>query len=95
MNFLQIYKRFLTSNTSSSSSVQTRITKVECLHGDKDQSDRSMIMRRFKSGETGVLVATDVAAKENVQEYSKRYNFEASKSIETHVHRIGERDVWE
>ena len=83
-------QRFLTSNTSSSSSVQTRITKVECLHGDKDQSDRSMIMRRFKSGETGVLVATDVAARGlDVKNIQNVINFEASKSIETHVHRIG------
>lgn len=37
---------------------------IDCLHGDKDQTDRSNIMRRFsKTQETSILVATDIASR--------------------------------
>ena len=55
----QAQQQFVTSSSASVSSPDA----VECLHGDKDQSERAMIMRRFKSGQTTVLVATDVAAR--------------------------------
>lgn len=36
---------------------------VECLHGDKEQSERSSVIRKFKVGDIKILVATDVAAR--------------------------------
>lgn len=37
--------------------------EVCCLHGGKQQGERSEIIRRFKSGACQVLVATDVASR--------------------------------
>ena len=33
------------------------------IHGDRDQSERTTILRKFKAGEVSVLVATDIAAR--------------------------------
>lgn len=34
-----------------------------CMHGDKSQSERDFVLRKFRSGESAILVATDVAAR--------------------------------
>ena len=63
---------------------------VEYLHGDKEQNERSSVIRRFKSGDVQVLVATDVAARGlDIKLVQNVINFEAARNIETHVHRIG------
>ena len=63
---------------------------VEYLHGDKEQSERSSVIRKFKTGEIQVLVATDVAARGlDIKQVQNVINFEAARNIETHVHRIG------
>eukprot|EP01041_Mallomonas_annulata_P007324 gene7324-14939_t len=55
-----------------------------------DQSDRASIMKKFKAGETTVLVATDVAARGlDIKNVLVVVNYDAAKNIETHVHRIG------
>jgi ATP-dependent RNA helicase DDX42 len=64
--------------------------KVAAIHGDKDQRDRSSIISQFKKGTSNVLVATDVAARGlDIQDVRTVVNYDAAKSIETHVHRIG------
>lgn len=63
---------------------------IDILHGDKDQSERSQIMRKFKAGETSVLVATDIAARGlDIKNVLTVVNYDVAKNIETHVHRIG------
>lgn len=64
---------------------------VDCLHGDKDQSDRSKIMHRFcKTTDLPILVATDIAARGlDVKDIRTVINFDVAKNIETYVHRIG------
>ena len=32
-------------------------------HGDKEQTDRLLVMKRFKNGEFKILIATDVSAR--------------------------------
>ena len=60
------------------------------VHGSRDQEDREMAMKQYRSGERDVLVATDVAAKgldfPNVRHV---INFDMPKDIQTYVHRIG------
>ena len=36
---------------------------ADCIHGDKSQYERADTLRRFKKGETNILLATDVAGK--------------------------------
>lgn len=63
---------------------------VESLHGDKNQKDREFILRRFRSGETRIVVATDVAARGlDIQNLTHVINFSLPWNIETYIHRVG------
>ena len=63
---------------------------VDCLHGDKTQADRSNILRRFRSGDLTILVATDVASRGlDIKDIRTVVNYDCAKNIDTHVHRIG------
>lgn len=62
----------------------------EAIHGNKSQNARQRALTNFKSGETRVLVATDIAARGiDVEELSHVFNFELPNIPETYVHRIG------
>lgn len=37
--------------------------KALCIHGDKNQQDRDNVLNQFRQSSTGILVATDVAAR--------------------------------
>lgn len=63
---------------------------AEAIHGNKSQNARQRALGNFKSGETRVLVATDIAARGiDVEELSHVVNFELPNIPETYVHRIG------
>lgn len=60
------------------------------IHGNKSQNARQRALSNFKSGETRVLVATDIAARGiDVDNLSHVINFELPNVPETYVHRIG------
>ena len=60
------------------------------IHGNKSQGARQRALNNFKSGETGVLVATDIAARGiDVEELSLVINYDLPNIPETYVHRIG------
>ncbi|MDR3178499.1 MAG: DEAD/DEAH box helicase [Oscillospiraceae bacterium] len=60
------------------------------LHGDMQQNQRSSVMKSFKSGQTKILVATDVAARGiDVNDVDYVVNFDIPQNIEYYVHRIG------
>jgi len=63
---------------------------AEAIHGNKSQNARQRALSNFKSGETRVLVATDIAARGiDVEELTHVFNFELPNIPETYVHRIG------
>ncbi|MFK7759985.1 MAG: DEAD/DEAH box helicase [Phycisphaerales bacterium] len=63
---------------------------AEAIHGDKTQNARTRTMRRFKSGATKVLIATDIASRGiDVDEITHVVNFDMPIDPETYVHRIG------
>ncbi|KUG08787.1 DEAD/DEAH box helicase [Solirubrum puertoriconensis] len=63
---------------------------AEAIHGNKSQNARQRALQNFKSGETRVLVATDLAARGiDVEELSHVINYELPNEPETYVHRIG------
>jgi hypothetical protein len=68
---------------------------VESLHGDKDQAERTISMRKFsKSEDTAILVATDIASRGlDVKDIRTVINYDVAKNIETYVHRIGRTGV--
>ena len=63
---------------------------VEGLHGDLSQHQRDTVMNLFKSGNTAVLIATDVAARGiDVDNVEAVFNYDVPEDIEYYVHRIG------
>src|SRR5688572_22621689 len=64
--------------------------QAEAIHGNKSQGARQRALSNFKSQQTRVLVATDIAARGiDVEELSHVINFELPNVPETYVHRIG------
>ena len=60
------------------------------MHGDKSQAQREKALARFESGDCGVLVATDVAARGlDVQGISHVVHFDAPADGGSYVHRAG------
>lgn len=63
---------------------------VEALHSDRSQNQRMRALANFASGETDVLVATDVLARGiDVEGVSYVVNFDLPTMAEDYVHRIG------
>jgi ATP-dependent RNA helicase DDX5/DBP2 len=65
---------------------------VRCaaMHGDKDQRQRDSTLRDFKSGQTPILIATDVAARGlDVKDVKVVINYDFPGNVEDYVHRIG------
>jgi len=64
--------------------------KAEAIHGNKAQQARQRALNNFKSGQTQVLVATDIAARGiDVDDLQFVVNYEVTNVPETYVHRIG------
>lgn len=64
--------------------------QAEAIHGNKSQNARQRALSNFKSRQTRVLVATDIAARGiDVDELSHVINYELPNVPETYVHRIG------
>jgi ATP-dependent RNA helicase RhlE len=65
-------------------------TPADAIHGNKSQSARQKALERFRSGESRVLVATDIAARGiDVDGVTHVINFELPNEPESYVHRIG------
>ena len=62
----------------------------EAIHGNKSQNARQRALSNFKSKQTRVLVATDIAARGiDIDKLTHVINFELPNVPETYVHRIG------
>jgi len=63
---------------------------AEAIHGDMAQLQRTSVMRKFKTGQVPLLVATDVAARGiDVQDVDAVFNADVPRDTEFYVHRIG------
>lgn len=63
---------------------------ASAIHGDKSQGRRERMLREFRSGETPVLVATDIAARGiDVKDVRLVINYDLPEEPEVYVHRIG------
>jgi len=64
--------------------------RAEAIHGGMNQSQRDRVMNSFRSGQTELLVATDVAARGlDIPSVSHVVNYDLPTSPESYVHRIG------
>jgi superfamily II DNA/RNA helicase len=63
---------------------------VGALHGDMDQSARTVALDQFRKGEIPLLVASDVAARGlDIPAVSHVFNFDVPHHADDYVHRIG------
>ncbi|KAH9634102.1 hypothetical protein HF086_001304 [Spodoptera exigua] len=64
--------------------------KVTSIHGDRSQREREEALRRFRTGQTPILVATAVAARGlDIPHVRHVINFDLPSDVEEYVHRIG------
>ena len=64
--------------------------EADAIHGNKSQGARQRALKRFRSGEIKVLVATDIAARGiDVDGITHVINYELPNEPESYVHRIG------
>ena len=62
---------------------------AQAIHWNKSQNARQRALKNFKSGETRVLIATDIAARWiDIDELAYVINYDLSNEPETYVHRI-------
>jgi superfamily II DNA/RNA helicase len=60
------------------------------MHGDMSQSQRERALRRFESGDSSTLVATDVAARGlDLVDVTHVINFDPPPERDAYVHRVG------
>merc|ERR1719336_694646 len=63
---------------------------VTSIHGDRSQREREVALRRFKCGQTPIIVATAVAARGlDIPNVKHVINFDLPGDVEEYVHRIG------
>jgi len=63
---------------------------AKAIHGDLEQKDRDKVLVQFGNTSCRILVATDVAARGiDVKEVDTVINYDMTKDIDIHTHRIG------
>jgi ATP-dependent RNA helicase RhlE len=64
--------------------------KAGAIHGNKRQSQRLLILNKFKKNEIDILLATDVASRGlDIENVSHVINYDMPESYENYIHRIG------
>ena len=64
--------------------------KCETIHGDKEQTDRLQVMKKFKNGDFKILIATDVSARGiDIPNVDFVVNYDLPEKAENYVHRVG------
>eukprot|EP00461_Guttulinopsis_vulgaris_P000224 UN00224 len=71
-----------------------RMTKqdfaVSCIHGDMTPTERERVLREFRTGNTRVLISTDLLARGiDVQQVNLVINYDIPTNKENYIHRIG------
>jgi ATP-dependent RNA helicase DeaD len=85
-----IFVRTRLASSTLAGELTQRGFPAEVLNGDLPQETREGVMRRFRSNQNKVLVATDVAARGlDVDDISHVFNYDLPDSEEVYVHRIG------
>lgn len=71
-------------------SLQAKGYGAEGIHGDFSQQQRERVLAKFKKGNTGILVATDVAARGiDINDLTHVVNYALPQDTESYIHRIG------
>jgi ATP-dependent RNA helicase DeaD len=70
--------------------LQARGYAAEAMQGDMSQAQRESVIRRLRSGQLELVVATDVAARGlDVERIGLVVNYDIPNDLESYVHRVG------
>jgi ATP-dependent RNA helicase DeaD len=70
--------------------LQARGYAAEAMQGDMSQAQRESVIRRLRSGQLELVVATDVAARGlDVERIGLVVNYDIPNDLEAYVHRVG------
>ncbi len=70
--------------------LQKRGFKADAIHGNKSQGQRQRALGNFKTDNTQILVATDVASRGlDIEDVTHVINFDMPATMEDYTHRIG------
>jgi superfamily II DNA/RNA helicase len=95
LNTTEISKALVFDDTQRSveklsKELQLRGFSADAIHGGKSQGQRQRALKRFKTNDINVLVATDVAARGiDVSDISHVINYSTPQTYDDYVHRIG------
>jgi len=85
-----IFARTRAETSTLANELVVRGIPAEAIHGDLDQKAREAVLRRFRSNQLKVLVATDVAARGlDIEDISHVFNYHLPDDAEVYIHRIG------
>ena len=70
--------------------LKTRGFPISSIHADMDMKSRNEVSKKFRKGETRILITTDIFARGiDIQAVSFVINYDIPKSTESYLHRIG------
>ncbi|MFC1960104.1 DEAD/DEAH box helicase [Chloroflexota bacterium] len=85
-----IFTRTKIGSTELAETLMSRGYPASAINGDLAQNERERILRRFRSGQLNILVATDVVARGvDIPDVSHVINFDIPQMPIEYVHRIG------
>jgi len=85
-----IFRRTKNGAAELAERLEGRGFAAEAMHGDMTQPLRESVIRRLRSGQVEIVVATDVAARGlDVDQISHVINYDMPHDVEVYVHRIG------
>lgn len=62
--------------------------RADGIHGDKSQTTRMHVLKRFRDGHVPILIATDVAARGlDVDDIKYVINYDFPNDCESYIHR--------
>jgi ATP-dependent RNA helicase DeaD len=85
-----VFCRTRQETTELAEALRLRGYNAEALNGEMSQNDRDRVLRRFRSGQADLLVATDVAARGlDIETVTHVINYDIPWDAEQYIHRIG------
>ncbi|HVR41475.1 MAG TPA: DEAD/DEAH box helicase [Thermoanaerobaculia bacterium] len=85
-----VFRRTKTGAAELAERLEGRGFAAVAMHGDMKQSERENVIRRLRSGQLEIVVATDVAARGlDVEQITHVINYDIPYDVEAYVHRIG------
>lgn len=64
--------------------------KALTIHGEKEQQERTDVMKQFRANECSILIATDISARGiDINDVTHVINYDLPEKPENYVHRIG------